>query len=210
MQSDTPYHIPARTHRVEQELKKSRFIATLGHAQDTASAESFIAGVRLEYPDASHNCWAYMAGKPGNTLNIGMSDDGEPHGTAGRPMLNVLQQNTIGEIVAVVTRYFGGTKLGAGGLVRAYSGAVAKAMDTLPVKERITYVSVKLNFSYAHENPVRHLLGELELEIEDAQYGDTVVFALQVPSYLISPLEDQVRELTAGAVAVEVVQEAGI
>jgi len=84
------YLVPARTVRVELEIKKSRFIATVGRAENRVAALTFIDAVRAEFPDATHNVWAFVAGRPGNTLDIGMSDDGEPHGTAGRPMLNVL------------------------------------------------------------------------------------------------------------------------
>ncbi|NLG62975.1 MAG: hypothetical protein GX539_12100, partial [Candidatus Cloacimonetes bacterium] len=100
-------------------VQRSRFIATLAHAPDVESARAFIEEVRAEFPDATHNCWAFVAGPPGSTSHVGFSDAGEPHGTAGRPMLDVLLHSGIGEVAAVVTRYFGGVKLGKGGLVRA-------------------------------------------------------------------------------------------
>ncbi|MEH6457607.1 MAG: YigZ family protein, partial [Cocleimonas sp.] len=118
------YKIPAKQHRHETIIKRSRFITTIAHASSADEANAFIASIKKEFPDASHNCWAYVAGPAADSAKIGMSDDGEPHGTAGKPMLNVLLHSDIGEIVAVVTRYFGGTKLGPGGLVKAYSGSV--------------------------------------------------------------------------------------
>ena len=193
------YMIPAQTLCVEQEIKRSRFIATLGHAESVDLAEVFINGVRDKYRDASHNCWAYMAGPPGNTLAIGMSDDSEPHGTAGRPMLNVLQQNEVGEIVAVVTRYFGGTKLGASGLVRAYSGSVSMALDQLPLTEPITLTAVRILLQYQHENPVRHLLADMTLEVEQTAYQDQVELQVNVPSQQLDTFTQRIRDATSGS-----------
>ncbi len=135
--TEARYPIPAAQHRTEEEIRRSRFITTLAHAPTVEDARAVIADVSREFGDASHNCWAYVVGPPGNTAQVGMSDDGEPHGTAGRPMLTVLLHSGVGEIVAVVTRYFGGTLLGKGGLVKAYSGGVQYALETLPLGERV-------------------------------------------------------------------------
>src|SRR4051812_21661975 len=117
------YPIPAARHRAELTIERSRFICTIAHAAEPDDAHAFIREMNAEFGDATHNCWAFVAGPPGDTNRIGMSDDGEPHGTAGRPMLTVLTHSGVGDIVAVVTRYYGGTKLGTGGLVKAYGGA---------------------------------------------------------------------------------------
>ena len=202
MSDKETYMIPAQTLRIEQEIKRSRFIAPLGHAEDAEQAQAFIERVRESYRDASHNTWAYMAGPPGNTLAIGMSDDGEPRGTAGRPMLNVLQQNEIGEIVAVVTRFFGGTKLGARGLTRAYSGSVSMALDRLPLTVRMVLVAVSILIPYQQENPVRHLLSGMGLEIEKAAYRDKVALHVSVPSQQMEELKKCVRDVTSGTGAV--------
>lgn len=198
MSDNETYLIPAQTLCIEQEIKRSRFIATLGHAEDTEQAEAFIERVRESNRDASHNSWAYMAGPPGNTLAIGMNDDGEPRGTAGRPMLNVLKQNEIGEIVAVVTRFFGGTKLGASGLIRAYSGSVSMALDQLPLTVRIALIAVSIQMPYQQENPVRHLLSCMDLEIEKAAYQDKVALHVSVPSQQMQELTQRVRDVTSG------------
>ena len=123
MTSPHRYLIPAQTFRNTEEIKHSRFITTVGHAPTVEAARSFVTQISQEFSDASHNCWAYVVG-PGTTSQIGMSDAGEPHGTAGRPMLMVLSHSGVGDICAVVTRYFGGKLLGKGGLVKAYSGGV--------------------------------------------------------------------------------------
>ena len=132
------YPIPANRTRVEEVILRSRFITTAAPAGTSEAARAFIASIRAEFPDATHHCYAFVAGPPGSTAQIGMSDDGEPGGTAGRPMLAVLLGSGIGDIAVVVTRYYGGTKLGTGGLVRAYSGGVKAVLDALPVCEKIS------------------------------------------------------------------------
>ena len=101
------------TVRFEEEIKRSRFITTLARADSRERALAFVDAIKKEFPDARHNCWAYAAGRPGDTAQVGQSDDGEPHGTAGRPMLNQLLSGGVGELAAVTTRYFGGIKLSA-------------------------------------------------------------------------------------------------
>ena len=117
-------------------VRRSRFSATLGPAPDPDGAQAFIRSVRQSFPDATHHAWAYVVGPPASTAQVGMSDDGEPHGIAGRPILNVLLHSGIGDVVAVITRYFGGVKLGMGGLSRAYAGVVARGIEALPTIDR--------------------------------------------------------------------------
>lgn len=113
------YPVPAQRCRVYLTVKRSRFIATIARSSNPRATKAFVQEIRDEFHDATHNCWAFATGPPGDTAAVGASDDGEPHGTAGRPMLNVLLHSEAGEIAAVVTRYYGGIKLGTGGLVRA-------------------------------------------------------------------------------------------
>ena len=124
MSDDTRYLIPAGRHRVEQEVQRSRFLTTVEPVASAEEARAFVARVSAEFPDANHHCWAFVVGPPGSTASVGLSDDGEPHGTAGRPMLTALLHGGVGDIAAVVTRWFGGELLGKGGLVRAYTGGV--------------------------------------------------------------------------------------
>src|SRR5688572_19497440 len=116
----TRYPIPAETTRVEIRVVNSRFIATIAEARTAEDAHAFIAAIRAEFANASHNVYAFRAGYGASVIE-GMSDDGEPSGTAGRPALSVLRGADLGDVVLVITRYFGGTKLGTGGLVRAYT-----------------------------------------------------------------------------------------
>jgi len=192
------YQVPADTIVVEQELKKSRFITSAGRASNKAEAAAFIQAVRRTFPDANHNCWAYIAGEPNNTVEIGMSDDGEPQGTAGRPMLNVLQHKNVGEVVVVVTRYFGGVKLGAGGLVRAYSGAVQAVMEELPLAEVVAVKEALLQFPYAHESNIRRLLDSLKIEIVDTGYQEQVQMLIKVPENQTGEFEEKAINQTHG------------
>ncbi|MBX6364280.1 MAG: YigZ family protein, partial [Gemmatimonadetes bacterium] len=167
------------------------------------AARAFIDAVRREFPDATHNCWAYVAGPPGSTATIGMSDAGEPHGTAGRPMLDVLLHSGVGEIVAVVTRYFGGVKLGKGGLVRAYGGAVQHALAALPTTERVDRVELTITIEYAAIEPLRRLLDDAGAEVLDESYADVVRYRVAVPAPRVARLEAALGNATAGRASVE-------
>ncbi|MGO2074996.1 MAG: YigZ family protein, partial [Pseudoalteromonas sp.] len=125
------YKYPAESVFYQEEIKKSTFIVHIGHTPDLDAAKAFIRDIEQKYSDARHNCWAHVAGNPGGSHVYGFSDDGEPNGTAGKPMLNVLVGSGLGEVTAVVTRYFGGIKLGTGGLVRAYGGSLNNALTHL-------------------------------------------------------------------------------
>src|ERR1051325_1555091 len=149
------YPIPAETHRTREEIERSKFITTVAPAPSIDEAQAFIASIRDEFPDATHNCWAYVVGPPGSTARIGLSDDGEPRGTAGRPMLTALLHGGVGDVAAVVTRYFGGVKLGTGGLVRAYGGCLQRALLTLPRAERVDWVTLLALVGYADETAAR-------------------------------------------------------
>lgn len=193
------YPVPSEVHRIEQVIDRSRFICTVARASDTAEAQAFIKSMNAEFPDATHNCWAYVVGAPGSTDRIGMSDDGEPHGTAGRPMLTVLQHCGIGEIVAVVTRYYGGTKLGTGGLVKAYGGAVQEALLSLPTRLRVDTVLATFSVSYAHIGAVQQLLPSLEAEVLTQEFAVEAQFTVQLPRTEATTLEAQLQNLTRGA-----------
>ncbi len=182
MMSDARYSMPASLHRAETDVRRSRFIATIAPAATVADATAFVRAISAEFDDATHNCWAYVVGPPGTTAQIGMSDDGEPHGTAGRPMLTVLLHSGVGDIAAVVTRYYGGVKLGTGGLARAYSGGVQAALETLPRAERVTLVEVEFVVAYGNIGAVQQLFGPHEVEIVEQAYEADVRYRVQLPS----------------------------
>ncbi len=196
--SSSRYPIPARSHRVEEVIQKSRFITAVAHAPTPEDAQDFLARIREEFPDATHHCWAFVAGPPGDTATIGMSDDGEPHGTAGRPMLTTLLHSGVGEIVAVCTRYFGGTKLGTGGLTRAYSGGVKLALESLPTTEWVRRAELELTVDYEAVDPLRRLLEELEGILMDEEYAERVRYRISLPQGAVGALEEGLAGITRG------------
>ena len=201
------YSIPAPEnglHREEILIKRSRFIVSLAHAPDTEQARVFIDAMRREFPDATHNCWAFAAGPPGCTARIGYSDDGEPHGTAGRPMLTVLLHGGVGEIVAVVTRYFGGIKLGAGGLVRAYQGSVQAGMESLPTAVYTPTRRLEVLIDYACLVPLRRLLPDFGARVESENFGQDASCVLAVPEEQIAPLVKALQDLSGGTALTQV------
>ncbi len=200
---DDRYPVPADRHRVTQEIERSRFITTVAPAATLEEARAFIDEVRAEFPDANHNCWAYVVGPPGSTAAIGMSDDGEPHGTAGRPMLTALLHSGVGDIAAVVTRYFGGIKLGKGGLVRAYTGSVQQALETLPTRERVETATLEIVLEYAALTPVQQVLEEHEAEIVAEDYAADVTLTVELPESRLAGFRAAVLDITRGRAAIE-------
>ena len=192
------YAIPSRIYRVEELIQRSRFITTAAHAPDANAANAFVDSVRELFPDATHHCWAFVAGPPGSTAHIGMSDDGEPHGTAGRPMLTVLLHSGVGEVVTVCTRYFGGVKLGTGGLSRAYAGGVKLLLQTLPTELKIKRVHVSVRVAYPHVESLQRLLDDLEVVVEHEEYGEEVRYQIAVPVMTLETLREQLAQLTSG------------
>lgn len=198
MSEHARYLIPARIHRVEETIQRSRFITTAAHAPDADAAHAFIARIRDEFPDATHNCWAFVAGPPGSTTHIGMSDDGEPHGTAGKPMLTTLLHGDVGEVVAVCTRYYGGVKLGTGGLGRAYSGGVKLLLADLPTEERVDRITVEVVAGYADVDGLQRLMIEMDIVVEGEKYGADVRYLCGVPVSDRLDFAQRVADLTRG------------
>jgi uncharacterized YigZ family protein len=186
-------------HRVEDVVQRSRFVTTLARASTSAAAREFVAEVERELPDATHHCWAFVAGPPGSTAHVGMSDAGEPKGTAGRPMLTALLHSGVGEVVAVASRWFGGTKLGTGGLARAYAAGVTHALTELPTERRVERVDVRVTVAYAHVDAVRRLAAELAATVVEEVYGEEVRYRLAVPSDRVDALAARLADATAGA-----------
>lgn len=201
------YPIPAGVHRVEEEIKRSRFITTLTHAPTVDDARAFIQEMNDEFADASHNCWAYVVGAPGSTGQVGMSDAGEPHGTAGRPMLTVLLHSGVGDICAVVTRYFGGTLLGKGGLVKAYSGGVQLGLESLPTIERVPSAELLVVFGYAAVTPFQRMLPDFEADVLNEEYAADVTARVKLPLEQIEPFTLAMQELTNGDAVIEEVAD---
>ncbi len=198
MSSPTRYRVPARLHRTEQEIRRSRFITTVAPAASAEQAAELLARVSAEFSDATHNCWAFVAGPPGSTERIGMSDAGEPHGTAGRPMLNALLHSGVGDIAVVVTRYFGGTKLGTGGLVRAYTSCVQQALATLPLAERVDLVALDLVVAYPRVAAVQQLFETFGVKVVSQSFEAEARFDLRLPRANLERFRGAVLDVTRG------------
>lgn len=192
-----PYAIPARTTRVEIVVVNSRFIATAGRADTVEDAKAFIQAVRDEMPDATHHVYAFKVGY-GGSITEGMSDDGEPSGTSGPPILAVLRGAEIGDIVVVVTRYFGGTKLGTGGLVRAYGGAAKEVLSALPVELKIEKSLIGLSVAYSFYERLKLLLAAHQAETLREEFAADVTVFARLPADQVEGLSDALRNLTAG------------
>jgi uncharacterized YigZ family protein len=159
-------------------IEKSRFITTSRHIESEEEAKAFVAEISKKYYDATHNCYAYIADDKGNLLRF--SDDGEPQGTAGMPMLDVLRAQKLVQVAVVVTRYFGGIKLGAGGLVRAYSGGVA---ENLLSAQKVSYepcVESTYTVGYPLVDATLRFFGERDCSLLDTQYLNDVTFTVAV------------------------------
>ncbi len=201
------YPVPAARHRVEQSIERSRFICTVQRVGSAEDAQAFLKEMNVEFPDATHNCWAFVAGPPGSTSRIGMSDAGEPHGTAGRPMLTVLLHSGVGDIAAIVTRYYGGTKLGTGGLVKAYGGAVQLALETLPLTERVEFVEIALSIGYPSITVFQQSLATFEAEVLQQEYGVDVRYSVRMPRQHLEGFRAAMADATRGEANVEEIDE---
>lgn len=194
------YPVPAAQARSLLEIKKSKFIAYATFADSRSAAMDFLAELREKYPDARHHCWAYQLGNPSMPDNAGMGDDGEPSGTAGKPILNVLQHKGVGNIMLVVVRYFGGIKLGAGGLVRAYSGAAQQVMTELAIKQQAPQCTALLKADFKHEQFLRHLVGEYNGVVEACDYALGITMKVVLPQDHFPSLVDAIAGLPVSVV----------
>ena len=175
-----PYLIPAAPVRFEEEIKKSLFITYLAHTPNMEAAKAFVDAIKARHADARHNCWAFVAGRPQDSMLWGFSDDGEPSGTAGKPMLAQLSGSGVGEITAVVTRYSGGIKLGTGGLVKAYGGGVSQALKLLQTIEKKITTQLQLELDYAFMPIVQSLITQFEAQEVSADYSDQVKLVVDI------------------------------
>ena len=185
----------------EKVIERSRFIANCAHAESEEQARAFIAGIRAEHSLATHNCFAFVADRKGNLLRF--SDDGEPQGTAGMPMLEVLKNKKLFETVAVVTRYFGGIKLGAGGLVRAYAGTVSEALAQADIREYTPCRELMLTVAYENFDALKKFLSSHECTVKDTDYAEKVCVLAAVKAENAPAFAAALTDHMAGRVAVE-------
>lgn len=173
------------------EIKKSEFIAYAYPVTSREQAMFHVEQLRVKYPDARHWCWAYIIGDPENTTSAGFDDDGEPNGTAGRPILNVLQHKSIGNIIIVVVRYFGGIKLGAGGLTRAYAGSAQAAVDKMTLQPYVPMAQIQILADFATEAQCRYVVEDLNGQIDDVDYSKQVTLTITIAEQDIENLKER-------------------
>jgi uncharacterized YigZ family protein len=190
----------------EIEILKSRFICTVERVTDETEAKALLEGLRKRYWDANHNCYAYIIGELGMAQKA--SDDGEPSGTAGVPMLEVLRKRQITDVLAVVTRYFGGTKLGAGGLIRAYGRSVSETIDAVGIVERRPLAILEISTDYTTAGRLEYAFHGSPYSTSDIRYGADVTFVTHLERADIPSLETWLAEQTNGAVHATVTGEA--
>lgn len=199
------YRMLSKGAQAELVEKKSRFIATIRPVSSEEEAVAFIEEMKKKYYDARHNCSAFVIGSKGELTRS--SDDGEPSGTAGRPMLEVLTGSGIRNIAAVVTRYFGGVLLGTGGLVRAYSGAVKMALEQCETIMRRYGVQMLIKTDYNGVGKIQYLLGSKDVVIQDSVYAEDVQMTVMVPIEEYDRLCKELVEATNGRVGLEEVEK---
>ena len=181
--------------------KKSRFIATVRPVKTEEEANQFVEEMRKKYWDARHNCWAFILGERQEFKRC--SDDGEPSQTAGKPMMDVLTGAGLTDVAVVVTRYFGGTLLGTGGLVRAYSGAVQEGLKSSTVITKYLGVKLSVTTDYNGVGKLQYLFGQKEIPILSAEYTDKVVFTVLVESSWIQEIKKAITEATSATAQME-------
>lgn len=185
--------------------KKSRFIATVVPVETEEEALAFIESMRKKYWNATHNCFSYAIGERQEILRC--SDDGEPSGTAGKPMLDVLIGEELHNVAVVVTRYFGGTLLGTGGLVRAYASATQAGLSASKIITKRFGFKLKITTDYTGLGKIQYILGEKKIKTLDSEYTDRVVLHILIPNEMLDEIKEEVTEGTAGRAVMEVGEE---
>ncbi|EMB4325528.1 IMPACT family protein [Pluralibacter gergoviae] len=199
--------IPAAPVSVAEEIKKSRFITLLAHTDGVVAAKAFVAAVRAEHPDARHHCVAWVAGAPDDSQQLGFSDDGEPAGTAGKPMLAQLMGSGIGEITAVVVRYYGGVLLGTGGLVKAYGGGVHQALAALTTERKTPLIEYTLQCEYGQLAGVESLLAQFAGKIISSEYQAVVDLKVALPQAELAAFSTKLADFSRGSLQLRRIDE---
>lgn len=201
----TAYTIPLQEIRREHGVVNSRFIATLGPVANVEEARAFIARIKKEFADASHNVPAYIIGG-GNTVTEYFSDDGEPSGTAGRPALTVLRGSGLGDVAVVITRYFGGTLLGTGGLVKAYTESTQLVAQAVGRGRRVPVHVAMAAIPYNLLERVRLVVKRNHGEVLGEDFAADITMTLQFPVESFDKFQNELRELSSGKVAAEIIE----
>ncbi|MET8503021.1 YigZ family protein [Streptomyces sp. NPDC004787] len=190
----------------ESEINRSRFICALAPVATEAEAQEFVARIRREHPTATHNCFAYVIGADASVQKA--SDDGEPGGTAGVPMLQMLLRREMRYVAAVVTRYYGGVKLGAGGLIRAYGGVVGEALDALGTVTRRRYRLATVTIDHQRAGKLQNDLRATGIAVREVGYGAAVTIGIGLPDSDVTRFTAWLADVTAGTAGFELGGEA--
>lgn len=197
------FFIPKAEAIFEEEIKKSRFITYLRHTEGMEQAKAFLAEMKALHSSARHWCWATVAGTPTDSQQYGFSDDGEPSGTAGKPMLSYLLGSGLGEITAVVVRYYGGIQLGTGGLVKAYGNGVQQALLALETVRKVLRENYRLQCEYEQFNTLSHLQQDWDIEILDQQFGEKIALRWAVNPAQVDEIQATLTQRFAGRLQLE-------
>ncbi|MCQ6555054.1 YigZ family protein [Streptomyces sp. C10-9-1] len=200
------YRTVAREGVHESEINRSRFLCALAPAATEEEAQAFVARIRREHPAATHNCYAYVVGADASVQKA--SDDGEPGGTAGVPMLQMLLRREVRYTAAVVTRYYGGVKLGAGGLIRAYGGAVGEALDALGTVTRRRFRILAVTVDHQRAGKLENDLRATGRTVREVSYGHAVRIEIGLPDAEVGAFTAWLADATAGTAALEIGGEA--
>ncbi|MFH8476619.1 YigZ family protein [Streptomyces sp. NPDC018000] len=200
------YRTVARAGVHETEINRSRFICALAPAATEQEAQDFVARIRREHPTATHNCFAYVIGADASVQKA--SDDGEPGGTAGVPMLQMLTRREMRYVVAVVTRYYGGVKLGAGGLIRAYGGVVGEALDELGTVTRQRFRLATITVGHQRAGKLENDLRATGRSVREVRYAEAVVIEIGLPDADVEEFRGWLADATAGEAGLELGGEA--
>ncbi|MEU9711633.1 YigZ family protein [Streptomyces sp. NPDC047967] len=200
------YRTVARAGVHESEINRSRFLCSLAPAATEEEAQDFVARVRKEHPAASHNCFAYVIGADASVQKA--SDDGEPGGTAGVPMLQMLMRREVRYVVAVVTRYYGGVKLGAGGLIRAYGGVVGEALDALGTLTRQRFRLATIRVDHQRAGKLENDLRATGRDVREVRYAEAVTIGIGLPDADVEAFAAWLADTTAGTATLELGGEA--
>jgi len=200
------YYTVRKSSVCEIKIKGSRFIGHVFKAETRESAETHLEQIRKQHHSATHNCFAYRVGS-GDSSIFRSSDDGEPSGTAGRPILEALDSKELTNAVCIVTRYYGGTKLGTGGLIRAYGGCAAEALDAAGFEKRIIFHRVSVQFPYELTGSVMGVISQTECKVNETKYGSDTEMILDVRISLIDQFIKRVNDACSGKAAVSRMEE---
>ena len=204
MSAPQSYYVPVDAGEAEFTEKRSRFLGHVRRVETEAEARAFLDEMRKKYYDARHNCWCYVLHE-GGVVRYG--DDGEPQGTAGQPMLNVFERERVVDVLCVVTRYFGGILLGAGGLCRAYTKAAKDALDAAGICKMQPWLRQTVSAPYALFERVKLLVAAQAGVLEDAQYSADILVTYRIPAGADEALRTALREASSGTIAPQLLEE---